>query len=92
MDKNTIKTGGITFVNADVFENWLRENLKRGYHEADLRDWLSDLESRMGETGATSYELPSHMTVSGSPECIYFEREDLWNDDGDELIETIITF
>lgn len=92
MDERTITTGGITFINVNKFENWLCENLRRGYHASQLHEWLDDLDRQTGESGSTEYELSSHMTISGKPECISFERENVWNEDGEDLVETIITF
>lgn len=77
------------YVNLDKFENWLSENLKRSNY--DLNAHLEELERQMFASGSNDYELSEHYTKSGHSECYYFDREDVFDEDGD-LVETIITF
>lgn len=86
----TIELHGTKFVNVEIFERFLKDNLKKYYPES-FSLYLEELEEGYGAAGNTSYELGSFYTVSGHPELISFEVEQFTEDDGDSW-NTVITF
>ena len=65
-----IERGDLTFKNVEVFEEFLKENLKT---EFNLEAYLDDVFSDYSSSGVASYELGSHDTKSGRPETIAFD-------------------
>lgn len=86
----TIELQGTKFVNVEIFEKFLKDNLKKYYAE-NLSLYLEELDDGHSATGVTDYELNSFYTVSECPEVISFEAEYFTEDDGDSW-EKVITF
>lgn len=86
----TIEAQGTKFVNVEIFERFLKDNLKKYYPES-FSLYLEELEEGYRAAGNTSYELGSFYTVSGHPELISFEVEQFTEDNGDYW-NTVITF
>lgn len=86
----TLELQGTKFVNVEIFENFLKSNLKKYYPES-FSLYLEELDDGHSATGVTDYELDSFHTVSGCPEVISFEAEYFTEDDGDSW-EKVITF
>lgn len=62
------------FINVEKFEDFLKENLKI-YYESSLEIYLTEVETRYGETGSACYELSPFETKSKRPECYYYDVE-----------------
>lgn len=77
-----IERGDLTFKNVEVFEEFLRENLKT---EFNLEAYLDELFKDYSSSGVASYELGSHDTKSGRPETIAFDVTEVpYIDEGEE--------
>lgn len=71
------------YENIEKFRAFLNKNLKSTYY--DFNEFINELEQKIGETGASHYELNSLETKSGNPETISFERIDRFFLDGMEI-------
>lgn len=79
--------GSYTFENAERFEQFLEDNMKRSY---DVNSFYEDFIDTVCSNGSSSYELGGFYTKSGHPETINFDRSDTEVDE-DEW-ETIFEF
>ena len=86
----TIELQGVKYENVEVFEKFLKSNLKKYYPES-FSFYLEELDDGNNATSNTDYELDSFDTVSGRPELISFEVEYFTEDDGDSW-DKVITF
>lgn len=101
----TKEVQGTKFVNVEIFEEFLKNNLKKYYPE-NLEIFLDELatgtgvkglfneewnEERTTVTGVCDYELSPFDTVSGCPEIIEYEVKSFTEDDGDSW-DDVITF
>lgn len=86
----TIELQGTKFINVEIFERFLKDNLKKYYPES-FSLYLEELDDGNSATSNTDYELDSFDTVSGCPELISFEVEYFTEDDGDSW-DKVITF
>jgi hypothetical protein len=77
----------IKHTNKERFYNWLSDNLKC-YDKTMALSCLGDLQDKYFCTGSTVYELHRIYTLSGRPECYYFDVEIIM--DGEDVEQ--ITF
>lgn len=71
------------FINLENFRKFLDENMKVDYYNFEA--CLDELVTRNGETGSCTYELGLAFTKSGKPECFYYETEEHFFIDGEEV-------
>ena len=82
-----VEKGYNKFINVEMFEKWLKNNIK---YDFLLDEHLEKLEEHLCNVGATpgynSYELSSFSTKSGNPECIGFKLEEEYYDENGNII------
>lgn len=77
-------------INKEKFQKFLNEVLKESVNN-DVDTWIDDVINQYDSTGLTSFEVNKSYTKSGNPECIGFEIEYSYDEDG-EIEDTIIKF
>lgn len=86
-ESGIVEKGWNKFINVEMFEKWLTNNLK---YDFLLDEHLEKLEEHLCNIGATpgynSYELDSFSTKSGNPECIGFKLEEEYYDENGNII------
>lgn len=83
-----ITLGCNTFRNVELFEAFLRENLRRDYYDLDA--FLNDVADDHGTTGSCGYELGSRYTKSRNPEHMSYDVEYIEDEGGN--FESVYTF
>lgn len=78
------------FENVEVFESWLKENLK-DTKWFDINIWLEDVEKQCNESDWKDYELAGINTKSGLPE-VYFISEIKYEEIEEDTWEKTIIF
>lgn len=63
----------MNYKNIELFSAWLSDNLKCDVF--DLAAALEEVYRQYSETGSSIYELSSHETKSGTPECYSYDVE-----------------
>lgn len=83
-----IQLGCDIFRNVELFEAFLRENMRRDCYDLDA--FLKDVADDHGNTGSCGYELRSFYTKSRNPEHMSYDVEYIEDDGGN--FETVYTF
>ena len=78
------------YTNIENLTAWIEKNLKMPCGSYDLDVVLDDIWNQYCASGSTCYELGSHETVSGNPECYSYDVEVFHNEDTDVYESTFI--